>query len=473
MGRASVFSHFAKTVGHMRSHLDEAGRASSRRRRTAPAVGARGARLRDEPEPPLRAELYSIGQLERHARSMAGWHEVAPAPGRRAAAGADRLLARLDENEVVFRDAYGLITERVRRGRQITPAAEWFIDNHYLIEDQIRTARRHLPRAYGRELPRLAGAQAPGRPRVYDLALELISHSHGRVDAEGLAAFIAAYQAVQPLRLGELWAIPIMLRLALLENLRRVVASVTAGRHERERAAHWVDAMIEMSATDPASVVLVLAEMVRESPPLTDAFVAELAVRLQGQGSALVFPLTWLEHRLAEQGQTVDHVYHLASQSQAADQVSVGNSIGSLRFLSATDWRDFVESMSVVETTLRQDPADAYASMDFATRDRYRHAVETIARRGALSEDDVARTAIDLAGEARRRSPIARAAHVGHFLVDEGRPALDRAARVRPTPAQRLRGALWRSRHVVYAGAVVLVTALLTALLAAAAPIRP
>ena len=296
----------------------------------------------------MRAELFSIGQLERHARTMAGWHEVAPAPGR----GADRLLARLDDNELVFSDAYALITEALRRGRQITPAAEWFIDNYHLIEEQIRTARRHLPRAYGRELPRLSNSSAPGTPRVYDIALELISHSHGRVDGEGLAAFIAAYQAVQPLSLGELWAIPIMLRLALLENLRRVVNSITAGRRERERATYWVDQMVEVAATEPARVVLVLAEMVEESPPLTDAFVAEFASRMQGQGSTLLFPMTWLEQRLAEQGQTVEHVFHLASQSQAADQVSIGNSVGSLRFLSATDWRDFVESMSVVEKTL-------------------------------------------------------------------------------------------------------------------------
>lgn len=198
------------------------------------------------------------------------------------------------------------------------------------------------------------------------------------MDAEGLFAFVKSYQSITPLRLGELWAIPIMLRLALLENLRRVVARVAAGRRDRERAAHWIDRMLEVASKTPAGVVLILAEMVKENPPLSIAFIAEFSSRIQGKSAALMIPITWLEHRVAEQGQSIETVFQLASQSQAADQVSIGNSIGSLRFLGATDWRDFVEAMSSVEQLLRTDPAGIYPSMDFATRDRYRHAVEEI-----------------------------------------------------------------------------------------------
>ena len=242
-------------------------------------------------------------------------------------------------------------------GARITPAGEWFLDNYHLIQEQIRTARRHLPRGYSRELPRLIKGPGEGTPRVHHLALELISHSHGHVDLESLRAFFGAYQSMRPLRLGELWAIPIMLRLALLENLRRVVDSVTAGRRERERAASWAERMIEIAASKPANVVLVLAEMVSEDLPLSNAFVTELARRLQGQGPALSFPISWLDQRLAEHGQALEHVFQLVSQSQAAEQVAIGNSIGSLRLLGITDWREVVEGMSVVEHTLRSgDP---------------------------------------------------------------------------------------------------------------------
>jgi cellobiose phosphorylase len=418
-------------------------------------------RLADEQ--PLRAELFSVSQLEQHAKSLAAWHDVGLG-GAAAVRGPDRLLPRLDANEVVLRNAYDLVTDAVKRGRRITPAAEWFLDNYHLIEEQIRTARRHLPRGYSRELPQLANGPFVGHPRVYAIALELISHADGRVDAESLRAFVAAYQSVATLKLGELWAIPIMLRLALLENLRRVAALVMTAREERERASYWVEQMLEVSTREPAQVVLVLAEMVRENPPLTTAFVTEFASQLQGQGPALVFAVTWLEQRLAELGQTIENVFQHASQNQAAHQVSIGNSIGSLRFLGATEWRDFVETMSVVERTLHSDPAGIYPQMDFATRDHYRHAVERIARRSPLSEMEVAREAVALASLPRADGapPDNRAAHVGYFLVDRGRRALERAARVRPSLSTLLRRLGRRFPLPAYVGAILLFTAALT-----------
>src|SRR4051812_4873425 len=195
----------------------------------------------------LRAELFSIGQLEQHAKSLAAWHDVERG-GVAVGRGPDRLLPRLDENEVVLRDAYDAVIDAVKRGRRITPAAEWFLDNYHLIEEQIRTARRHLPRGYSRELPRLTGGASAGLPRVYAIATELISHADGRVDGHGLRAFVAAYQSVRSLRLGELWAIPIMLRLALLEDLRRVGVPWVASPGRRERGGGLGRRVVQGSA---------------------------------------------------------------------------------------------------------------------------------------------------------------------------------------------------------------------------------
>jgi cyclic beta-1,2-glucan synthetase len=115
------------------------------------------------------------------------------------------------------------------------PAEAWLLDNFYLIEQQINLARRHLPRGYSRQLPRLADGPSAGFPRIYDLALELISHMDGRVDSDNATQFIAAYQTVEPLKLGELWAFPIMLQLALLENLRRVGCASPSGARSAMR----------------------------------------------------------------------------------------------------------------------------------------------------------------------------------------------------------------------------------------------
>jgi cyclic beta-1,2-glucan synthetase len=380
----------------------------------------------------LRAELFSAEQMERHGRALAQRHRLA------AKGAPDWLLARLEENERVLQQACMLLGEAAEQGR-VTPAAEWLLDNFYLVEEQVRTARRHLPRAYSRELPRLAGGPSAGMPRVYDIALEAISHGDGRLDLDRLRRFVAAYQGAAPLRLGELWAIPIMLRLALIENLRRVAARVLTERHDRAAAGGWADRMMDAVERDPKSLVLVVADMARSEPPLSSAFVAELNRRLVGQNPAFAMPLSWVDHWVAEAGQSVEALLQLEARAQAADQVSIGNSIGSLRALAAVDWRDFVEGMSLVDAALRAEPAGVYPRMDFASRDRYRHVVEQLARRSRRDEVEVARAAV-AAAEAASADPVSAplARHVGYHLVDAGLPAF------RASLGLRDRAAAWR-----------------------------
>ena len=345
-------------------------------------------------EPPLRSELFSTDQMKLHGQTLAASHQLSPGPAR------DRLLTRLAENEDVLIGVRSLLTDAVEANRRITPAGEWLLDNFYLIEEQIRTAKRHLPKGYSQELPSLLNGVSAGFPRVYDIALETISHGDGRVDPGSITNFVAAYQTVAALKLGELWAIPIMLRLALIENLRRVGTRVAADRTDRNHADVWADRLTEVAENDPKSVILVIADMARSNPPMVSSFVAEFARRLQGQSPALALPLTWIEQQLSESGLTIEELVRSENQQQAADQVSISNTIGSLRFLGAMDWREFVETMSVVEQTLREDPGGVYGRMDFATRDRYRHVVEKVAKSSQLPEVDVALKAVQLARDA-------------------------------------------------------------------------
>ena len=375
----------------------------------------------------------------------------------------DRVNARLDENETLLVEIYDLVTAAVDRKRRVPPAAEWLLDNFYLIEEQIRTARRHLPQSYSRQLPRLSGGAAASFPRAYGIALELISHVDGRLDADSLNAFIAAYQSVEPLQLGELWAIPTMLRLALIENLRRVAARVAAGRRDQDLADDWAEQMVQVVEQNPTDLVLVLADMARANPPLSGAFLAEFTRRLQGQSSHFALVNSWLEHRLSALGQTIERLVIGEGQAQAADQVSMGNSINSLRFLSSNDWRTFVETQSVVETTLRQDPAGVYDRTDFATRDRCRHAVEEIAKRSPKSEHDVARAAIQLAQAAADSRPGDRTAHVGYYLIDQGRANLERHAKMRLSPALVAARIGLRFPLFIFLAAVLVVAASATA----------
>ncbi|MBI4471499.1 MAG: cyclic beta 1-2 glucan synthetase, partial [Acidobacteria bacterium] len=408
-------------------------------------------------EAPLRSELFSAEQMKDHGKALARSHKLS------AKKAPNSLLTRLADNESVLLGVYSLLTEAVKTGRQIAPAGEWLLDNFYLIEEQIRTARRHLPKKYSQGLPRLLSGPSAGLPRVYDIATETISHGDGRLDVNSLGRFVASYQTIAVLTLGELWALPTMLRLALIENLRRVGTRMAAGRLDRNLADYWADRITDVAGRDPKSLIVTIADMTRSSPNLSSAFIAEFARRLQGQGSALAMPLTWFEQRLSESGLTIKKLVQSENQQQAADQVSISNSIGSLRLLGSTDWRDFVESISAVETVLREDPAGTYGQMDFATRDRYRHVVERLAKRVHLSETTVARNVIDLASRAAAQDAAARNAHVGFYLIDRGLSELERVTGVRRTAAEIFRRTLGKFPLAIYLSSIGFIAMLLTA----------
>ncbi len=405
----------------------------------------------------LRSELLTIEQLQRHAAALAERQRIA------IRTGPDRLLARLAGNERILRDAYAVVTHGVAAGHgaehDIAPTEGWLLDNYYLIEQQISLARRHLPHGYSRQLPQLEDGALAGFPRIYELALELISHQDGRVDRDNATAFLVAYQRVRPLRLGELWAFPIMLRLALLENLRRVGRRISSRRRERGTAVQWAEKLLQTAETEPKRLIQVLAEFASADVPLTAPFIEEFYARLQVQSQTMAFVQSWVESQLLEQGATVPQLLQSACHVAAATQISIANCIGSLRFIGGMDWRGFVEELSFVEQALREDPVGVYALQDFGTRDRYRHAVEEIAADAPYDELAVARAAVLLAGKAALHGHD-RTAHVGYYLVDRGRHALEHAMECKPTWKTQLLRACGHSRLALYLTVIVLLAAL-------------
>jgi cellobiose phosphorylase len=416
-------------------------------------MGINQAQTNGSDESPLRSELFSLDQMEQHGVILAGLHQLKL--GRSQA----RLLTRLAANETRLFEIHNLLTGDVKEERRITPAADWLLDNYYLIEEQIQTARRHLPKGYIRELPRLLDGPSDGLPRVYDIALETISHGDGRADLESLGTFVSAYQSVTVLKLGELWAIPIMLRLALIENLRRVAVRIAADRINRNLAEFWADQMMDVATNDPKNLIMVIADMTQSTPPMVSSFVAELARRLQGHGPGLALPLTWIEQRLSESGLTIEHLVRAETQQQAADQVSMSNSIGSLRLLGSIDWRTFVEKNSAVERILCGESSGVYGGMDFATRDRYRHMVERLAKKSYCSESGVADHAVQLASEAASNNMTDRETHVGFYLIGEGVAQLRQRAGVHSSPLDVLYSFGRRHPLLIYVGSILLLTA--------------
>jgi cyclic beta-1,2-glucan synthetase len=396
-------------------------------------------------DPTVESELFSTPQMERYGQKLARSHKLSP----------DRqpyyLLKRLGDNETIITQNCYLLN--AGKKASVMPAGEWLLDNYYLIEEQIRIVRQHLPNNFGKGLPALAPPHHC--PRIYDIAAEAIAHGDGRWDTASLTGYITAYQQETPLTLGEIWALPGMLRLALIENLRRVSIDVVKAQQERDLADSWVSKIFECAENAPADVIMVVADMARSQPPLSSAFVAELVRRLQGHGNMLALPLSWIEQRLAAQGVTPDILIHNFNQQLAASQLSVSNSIAGLRLLSETNWEDFAETMSIVEQTLRQDPAAIYPLMHFDTRDNYRHVVEILARDSRFSEQEVAQLVLDLS---RQASANMSGHHIGYYLVGEGRQHLERQLSADTSLLIRLRHSFTQIPLLSWLGSLSLLT---------------
>ena len=406
--------------------------------------------------PPLRSELFTAEQLEQHARAISRKHQLISAHP------SEQLLKRLAENENILLEVHAALTDAIKNNNRIVPAGEWLLDNFYLIEEQIYTGKKHLPKGYSKGLPQLLKGESAGLPRVYDIAVEIISHSDGHIDLKSLISFVTAYQTNTFLKLGELWAIPIMLRLALIENLRRLSIQIASDIINKTLANKWADKMIDAAENDPKNLVLVIADMARSEPPMDSSFIAELTRRLQEKGNALSLPLNWIEQRLSEESLTSNEQIHLENQKQAADQVSISNSISSLRFLNTTDWREFVENTSIVEQVLRHDVDSVYQQMDFHTRDNYRHAVEKTAKYSKLTENEVAEIAIQLAKNNEGKQEHLRQQHVGYYLTGKGLAQLQRHAKMCCTKADSLRIFFNKAPFLMYAGGIVIITFLIS-----------
>jgi len=414
-------------------------------------VGLLGRRPEPSADKPLRDELLSIERLEERAKALAGRFTVDPNPRRRSRS----VFPRFRDNARVLSRAYRILADDVHRGEFVTPAGEWLLDNFHLVTSEILDVHRNLPRGYYRELPKLALRELAGHARVYALAVELIRHSDSRLDRHQLVRFLTSYQTVAPLTIGELWAWPSMLRLALIENLRRLACETLEAREARRAAdAHVarIDAVGE--AAGPAVATGCSA-----------AYLVRLLEREREYGPRLSGVQAMVEEHLAAQQITAEDAIRSEHQRQAAAQVSVANVITSLRLCATLDWSHYFESVSLVERVLQHDPARVYASMDFASRDRYRQAVEELADPTGEAQVRVGLRAVESARQAADAgSGTDRAAHVGYHLIGKGRRDLEADVAYRPPLRQRVRRFAFAHATAAYLGSIAVVTALLVAI---------
>jgi len=409
------------------------------------------------------SELFSVERLEQHARSLAAAQTITSEPRRGRAIG-----PRIADNGRVLLASYRVLAGAIREERSITPAAEWLVDNFHIVDEQLREIRDDLPANYYRELPKLAEGHLEGYPRVVGLAWAYVAHTDSRFDPDSLRRMVAAYQDVEPLTIGELWAIAISLRIVLVENLRRMAEQIVGSRAARQRADELADSLLGLGREDPAAAAGSLRRLTDTTMPTAGR--VQLFQRLRDQDPATTPALGWLEERLVARGTTAEETVRLEHQRQAAMNVTVRNVITSMRLISWFDWAQFVESVSLVDGVLRS--SDTFGAMDFATRDRYRHAIETLARDSGRSEVEIAHLAMtasdrpaDLDGPPTDAPGAYGPGHgtdAGAWLIGHRRPDFERALGVRVPIRRRLRRAFAGSTPA-YVGTVALGTAVVLA----------
>ena len=377
-------------------------------------------------------------QLQEHAERLATIHTLDPGLPRNT-----ELLSRIEQGRRWLHEACLDLAVANRLEQSVSPAAEWLLDNEYVIEGTARKVLLNLPRRYYRQLPALMNEPDRGFPRIYGLARELASASDLRLDQVNILAFIAAYQTEMPLSIGELWAVPQMLRTTLMEGIQQIAGRTQTELRERGTANFWANRLIAVNRRDPQQIFSILAELTQTQPSPSPYFASQLIDYLYDEESALAPVQSWLERKFQK---SLGDLSLQAKNRQTKDQISIGNAFTSLRGLDLLDWKVCFEQLSHVESLLRQDPAGIYSQMDFNTRDRCRRSVENLHRGSGLAEDQIARRVLDLARQAVHDHVADElSSHVGTYLIGERRRDLSRMIGCRER--LRFRALRWTYRH--------------------------
>ncbi|NBB85296.1 MAG: cyclic beta 1-2 glucan synthetase, partial [Bacteroidetes bacterium] len=406
---------------------------------------------------PIRGELLGAENLAERARVVAQNQRIVTG---RTRSRQTHLLTRLDGTQQILTDIHERLLAGTEASVETGSSGEWLMDNFHVVEEHIREVRENLPRGFYQELPVLGAGPLEGYPRAYELAITLISHTEGRIDLDNLSLFVGAFQEVSPLTIGELWALPAMLRLGLIENVRRMALRTIEHMDQEIEADKWIRRI--HAESENGALGATLNRLLTIPLSIATVFTSRYLQKLQLVQEDPAFRRS-LEQWMVEKGVNADDAAARATQRQALTQVMMAHSITSLRTVARVDWRTFVEKQSAMERVLKEDPSAAYPRMTFATRDRYRHVVERIARQTDRQEEDVARAAVDLARAADETTDSTARAHVGYYLIDDGIEALGRATGYRPPAAEAVQRWILKHPNAVYFGGLIASTAALIA----------
>lgn len=401
-------------------------------------------------DPISKSKYLTHDQLMDYAKQLAHVHKIGIFDNQYY----QTILSRLRKDSLALKRIYDVFSEAFLKEKYILPSsAEWLLDNYYIISQQIQSVKNDLSLGFYKKLEKLIGGDLKGYPRIYSLASRFLKHSDNGIDFESLTDFILSYQSVSPLTSAELWALPIMFRLVLIESLSRLVKNSEDNFLKRKKANDWVEKFTKTKSSTDVDLSE-LGNLFRDKNKIDSIYLIWLLRSLRNK-DRVTGAIHSLEQYIEQEDINIEEIVKVENQERAANLVSIGNAVNGLRLISGINWNVFFEKVSLLERILKNDPSDTYAHMDFRSRDTYRHAVEELSKFSFYNEQEVARRAIKLAsiatGETKQR-------HVGYYLIDKGLPALKKSISYKSYSTRNILNYIKSFPNFFYLGSISLLT---------------
>lgn len=417
----------------------------------------------------IRDASLTVEELEEHARSMSLEHSVSSQKNK-----LNWPVTRMNENFNYIRQVYGELNAEVNKKHSLPPAAEWLLDNYYILEEQVSGLRKDLTKKSYFELPVLKKGPYQSITRIFALAMELVGHTHGRIEEDTLLKYLDAYQSHNILFEREIYVIPSMLRLALIENIRVICEDIIETRKQWNLADEIVEKWMSENIVDPDKINGLFKNSGKAVNDAIDtanpSFLEHMFYRLRRSGRRYSDVLRYIDENLDKYDTTTEIIAQREHNAQAVSTVSMGNCIVSLKHLSSMNWTDLFDSASFLEKILRQDPDTTYSLMDTNSRFQYKNIVEKIAKTFGVSELYIAKEALGLAQSAMAANSIAdekedndnRMSHIGYYIVSDGLKELESRQLRNIKPFARFRRSIENHQGIIYMLSIVISTILLT-----------
>ena len=410
----------------------------------------------------INSQPVAFDQLEEHVVKMATEHTFSnkksisswPVP-------------RLDDNYHFVLSVYTQLNDDIQRNHEVSSSAEWILDNFYLIEEQVKQLRCELLKKIYSRLPVLKHGSFKGHSRIFAIAMELVVISDGQVDEAKLVHCLHAYQKHTKIFDREIWALPVVIKLALLENIRNICEKIRKTQQQWNKADNVIEKLLGNNGMDEESITKQLQNMMVEEK-VSLSFIEHLSYRLRMSESKYTAISKYMNEYLDKQEQVTGTTAQHELGSQSAVTVSAGNNISSLKYFETFDWSDLFEAVSFVGQILCRDPDGTYPLMDLATRNAYRSRIEELASIYGIEEACIASKAIELAAAAYRvrDEDVQRTWHVGYYLIGKGIGDLQKALKARTVWTSATTKFARNHPQALYVGSIILITLLLTGIAA-------